>query len=52
MLLDAAHGPGIVPLDLSSGSGLLHGNCHKWLCSPKGSAFLHIRRTVSTSPAL
>ena len=44
VLLDAAHGPGIVPLNLSLlAPAYCTGNCHKWLCSPKGSAFLHIR---------
>tara|TARA_B100000945_G_scaffold73048_2_gene55850 strand:- start:17937 stop:19121 length:1185 start_codon:yes stop_codon:yes gene_type:complete len=44
VLLDAAHGPGIVPMDLAKlDVAWVTGNCHKWLCSPKGSAFLHIR---------
>lgn len=44
VLLDAAHGAGIVPLDLSSlDAAYVAGNCHKWLCTPKGSAYLHIR---------
>jgi len=49
VLLDAAHGPGIVPLDLSElGAAYCTGNCHKWLCTPKGSAFLHIRSDLKS----
>ncbi|MDP6870655.1 MAG: aminotransferase class V-fold PLP-dependent enzyme [Candidatus Thalassarchaeaceae archaeon] len=44
VLLDAAHGPGIVPIDVSDlRPAYITGNCHKWICTPKGSAFLHIR---------
>jgi len=49
-IVDGAHVPGHIDLNISNlECDFYTGTCHKWLCAPKGSSFLYVRKSFQAN---
>ena len=47
VMIDGAHGTGMMPLDLKKlDCDFYAACCHKWLCGPKGTGYLYVRKNL------
>ncbi|XP_033123948.1 putative L-cysteine desulfhydrase 1 [Anneissia japonica] len=50
VFIDGAHALGSLPINLHDiGADYYSSNAHKWFCSPKGAAFLYVRKELQKS---
>lgn len=49
VIIDAAHAPGMVDFSIDDlKPDFFVANCHKWICSPKGSAFMYVSKELQS----